>query len=105
MNTQSSEEVKAHHLTHNLSPLKVVVFRVVFIIVLLLMVPLIAMQFTDEVNWQLNDFILMAVLLFTFSICTILMIRKLPKKRVLLSLSAIILFLFVWAELAVGLFS
>jgi uncharacterized membrane protein len=73
---------------------------------LLLMIPLVAMQFTSEVNWTLSDFILMGVLIFTVSSLFVLVARKVQKKS-RLAVGAVFLlgFLWLWAELAVGVFT
>lgn len=71
--------------------------------VLILSVPLIAMQITEAVNWDLFDFLVMAVLVVSIGSVFILLARSFPAKHrpVLFALCAL-LFLFVWAELAVG---
>ena len=72
----------------------------------LLLIPLIAMQFTDEVNWSLFDFLIAAVLLFGTGFMIDLVIRKTKnlKYRVIILVVIIITFLLIWAELAVGVF-
>lgn len=72
----------------------------------LLLIPLIAMQFSDEVNWKLADFIIAGVLLLgTGLICEFVM-RKVKKKenRIALIVVIIALLLLIWVELAVGIF-
>ncbi len=73
---------------------------------LVLSVPFIAMQFTNEVKWSLFDFIVMGILLFgTASIIEfILRYVKTTTSRMILSGIAFIVFLLIWAELAVGIF-
>ena len=51
-----------------------------FTILLLLLIPLVAMQFTSEVNWTLSDFVVGGMLLFGTGIICELVIRKLKKK-------------------------
>ncbi|MBT3417480.1 MAG: hypothetical protein HN427_01770 [Flavobacteriales bacterium] len=76
------------------------------IIILLLMIPLISMQFTDEVNWEKLDFSVAAILLVVlFSIHELFEMRiKSDSKKRLAILFSIIIFIIVWAELAVGVF-
>ncbi|MBT6013847.1 MAG: hypothetical protein HOG85_03420 [Flavobacteriales bacterium] len=76
------------------------------IIILLLMIPLISMQFTDEVNWEKLDFSVAAILLVVlFSIHELFEMRiKSDSKKRLDILFSIIIFIIVWAELAVGVF-
>ena len=72
----------------------------------ILLIPLIAMQFTEEVNWTMGDFIVAGTLLLGFSLLLDFALRqsKRSRYRVLITISILILFLLLWAELAVGLF-
>lgn len=80
-------------------------FTIIFLIVTaLLSIPLIAMQFTDEVQWSSMDFLVMGVLLLVTALGIDWAIRKAGKMKVIVSLFLILLFLLIWAELAVGLF-
>ena len=76
------------------------------IIAVILFIPLVAMQFTTEVDWNLMDFITMGVLLLVVGLSCELVLRKVKSKRNRLILCALVLLLFfiVWVELAVGLF-
>lgn len=75
-------------------------------IVFLLLVPLIAMQFTEEVKWTLSDFVVMSVLLFVTGFAFEFVMRMVKKTSHRITFCAIILlgFLLIWAELAVGIF-
>jgi len=70
----------------------------------MLLVPLVAMQFTSEVNWTGGDFIVAGVLLGGTGLLFELATSKLRSRRTRMIAGAVILlgFLFVWAELAVG---
>ncbi len=72
----------------------------------LLLIPLIAMQFSTEVNWSPFDFAVMGIMLSTLGIALEVILRIFPKKSQRIWLIAIIFlfFLLVWAELAVGVF-
>lgn len=74
---------------------------------LILLIPFIAMQFSSEVNWSLLDFIVMGTLLLGVGLLLEVVLRKVPKKNNRIALIAIIfvLFLLIWAELAVGIFN
>jgi hypothetical protein len=75
-------------------------------VALLLLVPLIAMQFTGEVNWTLSDFVVAGVLLLgTGIMCELVMrkVKEVEKRIVICGVILIVLFL-IWAELAVGVF-
>ncbi|HSN48820.1 MAG TPA: hypothetical protein VLR29_08675 [Flavobacterium sp.] len=76
------------------------------IMALLLLLPLIAMQFTKEVNWTLFDFVVAGVLLFGTGILCELAIRKIKNTKYRIAAVAIILaaLLLLWSELAVGFF-
>ena len=75
-------------------------------ITLLLLLPLIAMQFSEEVLWSSSDFIIMGILLLGTGLLCELVLRKVTgtRKRVVLCLMILLVFLLVWAELAVGIF-
>ena len=73
---------------------------------LILLIPLIAMQFTSEVNWNRIDFVVMGLLLFTSGSAFVLISRKIPRRRrILTGIVIAMAFLYVWAELAVGIFT
>ena len=75
-------------------------------VLLLLLIPLIAMQFTDEVLWSPLDFLVMGTLLISLGLAIELVIRKVKKRKPRIILLGVVLmaFLLVWAELAVGIF-
>ncbi|NBW76351.1 MAG: hypothetical protein EBR34_11195 [Sphingomonadaceae bacterium] len=70
----------------------------------LLLVPAVAMQFTPEVNWGVEDFLAAAVLLGGGGLALEVAARLLadPRKRALAALVILGLLLVLWAELAVG---
>lgn len=72
---------------------------------ILLLIPLIAMLFTDAVDWTWLDFLLMGTLIFCSGLASILIIRKSENivYRVACSLAFATAFLLVWVNLAVGL--
>jgi hypothetical protein len=73
---------------------------------LLLLIPLSAMQFTKEMNWDETDFIVMGFLIFVTSSLFVLVARKLSRKYwPVISVVFATAFLFLWAELAVGIFT
>jgi hypothetical protein len=73
---------------------------------ILLLTPFIAMQFTEEVNWTLTDFVIGGALLFGTGLVIELVLRNSQKikYRNTLIVAVIIIFLLIWAELAVGIF-
>jgi hypothetical protein len=70
----------------------------------LLLIPLIAMQFTDEVAWDLMDFIVAGILLAGAALAHILAARLLPNYRLVSGGVVAVVLALVWAELAVGIF-
>ncbi len=52
---------------------------IVLTVVVLLLMPLIAMQFTNEVNWTLSDIVVAGVLLLGTGLICELVIRKIKK--------------------------
>jgi len=81
------------------------VFRVALVTALILLVPLVAMQFTDEVNWELNDFVVMGILIFGTGLALDLVARKANERyRVAIGTAVVAAFLLIWVELAVGIF-
>lgn len=82
------------------------ILLILIVIATLLLVPFIAMQFTDEVAWDSSDFLIMGILLFSVGLLCEVILRnvKIPKNRILFYTILLILFFLVWAELAVGVF-
>ncbi len=72
----------------------------------ILLIPFIAMQFTDEVVWSISDFAIMGVLLYGTGLLCELVLRKVKtlQNRILICGAVVIAFLLIWAELAVGIF-
>ena len=78
----------------------------VFSPLLLLLIPLVGTLVFNEVNWSFFDFIVMGILIlsFSFGIKQVLKTTKNTKYRILIIGLILILFLLIWAELAVGIF-
>ena len=72
----------------------------------LLSIPMVAMQFTNEVDWTLSDFVTAGILLLSTGLAIELVIRNLKAgalRTIVLVVILLVLFL-IWAELAVGIF-
>ncbi|HCX23386.1 MAG: hypothetical protein CMB80_33065 [Flammeovirgaceae bacterium] len=75
-------------------------------ILILLSVPFIAMQLTEDVAWSGFDFLVMGGLLTVVGIGIEIAIRKLKtfNQRFIAVAVVVLFFLLIWIELAVGLF-
>jgi len=73
---------------------------------LLLLIPLIGMTITDEINWSPFDFIIMGFLLTFLGIGINFVINRIKnfKNRILYIGILVLIFLLIWAELSVGIF-
>lgn len=73
-------------------------------VVILLLVPFIAMWFTNEVDWKILDFAIMGVLLLGTGLLCELVMRKVKgiKNRIIICGAILFAFFLIWAELAVG---
>lgn len=72
----------------------------------ILLIPFIAMRYSDAVDWTWGDFIIAAILLFEVAIM-VYYINKRAKKtgmRLLFYIVLALILILVWAELAVGVF-
>ena len=80
--------------------------NILIVVAILLSIPLIAMQFTDEVSWTILDFVVIGILLLSIGFICELTIRKVNKikHRIAICITILVVFLLIWAELAVGIF-
>ena len=80
--------------------------KILRIVGLLLTIPLIAMQLTDEVKWSLFDFIIMGAMLSITGLVGEVILKKVKKykHRLILYIAIVMIFFLIWAELAVGIF-
>ena len=79
---------------------------IILVVALLLIIPLIAMQFTNEVNWNILDFIVAGILLLGTGLAFNFVMQKVKNTKFRIAICLVILaFLFlIWTELAVGIF-
>ncbi len=73
----------------------------------ILMIPLVAMQFTTEVNWTASDFVAAGILIGFTGLVMTLALRKFrtPRGRLVAIGMIGLSFLYLWAEMAVGIFT
>lgn len=75
-------------------------------VAVLLCIPLVAMQFTNEVNWKLSDFIIAGGLLLGTGLLIEVVAQNIKDKRTRIGIvfAILIVLILVWIELAVGIF-
>jgi hypothetical protein len=80
------------------------IIRIALVTVFLLLIPLVAMQFTDEVDWNLFDFVVAGALLFGSGLTYELIARKGGNTayRAAVGVAVATALLLVWINLAVG---
>lgn len=73
---------------------------------LILIIPLVAMQFTEAVVWEVGDFAVAALLLISFGLGSVLIARQRGRLSLPMFLGAMMIVGVgvIWIELAVGLF-
>jgi hypothetical protein len=73
----------------------------------ILLIPLIGMQFPTGFDWSLSDFVIIGVLIYGIGSLFILGARKIrqPSRRLLFGAACLLLLMYIWAELAVGIFT
>ena len=80
--------------------------KIVLVALSLLFIPFIAMQFTEQVDWSIGDFLIMAFMLIVYSVAINFALHRLYGSKQSLIIFVIgLLFFLLWAELAVGIFN
>jgi len=80
--------------------------KILRVVGLLLLIPLIAMQLTNEVNWSLFDFMIMGAMLTITGLLGGVIFKRVKNSgyRLILTITIVLILFLLWAELAVGLF-
>lgn len=80
------------------------IIRILLVVLLILLVPLVTMQFTDQLVWGVADFVIAGILLFGAGLIYTFVARKAPTAahRILIGILVAIVLIFIWMELAVG---
>lgn len=81
-------------------------FGIVTTVALLLMIPFIGMQFSNQVNWGMEDFVAAGILLFGTGLACEVILRtvKTKQNRIVFCVVFLIALALIWVELAVGIF-
>jgi len=81
--------------------------RIVLATVVILLAPLIAMQFSEDVNWSLGDFVVAGALLLIAGLVLDQIVTKVhgPSRKLVAVGVLALAFVYIWAELAVGVFT
>ena len=79
---------------------------IILTVAFLLLIPLVAKLFTNEMKWSLFDFIVAGALLLGTGLICELVLRTIKKieYRIILCAAILLALLVIWAELAVGVF-
>lgn len=90
----------------NILPKPKVILIIISIVIFLLLIPFIAMQFTNEVDWSVIDFVMAGVLLLGTCLAIEFVLRKVKNTnhRIIICILILLALLLLWLELAVGLF-
>jgi len=80
------------------------ILTVLVVTALILMLPLIAMQFSEEVDWKPGDFIVIGTMFIGAGLAFVYTARRIDGagRRLALAGAFFVALLYVWAELAVG---
>lgn len=80
---------------------------IVITVLFLLCIPLIAMQFSDDINWDMTDFLIAALLLLVTGLIIELVVRKVSNTnyKLLVIAGIIILMILTFIEIGVGVFN
>jgi len=78
---------------------------IALVAVALLLIPFVAMQFTDAVKWTWFDFAVAGTLLFGMGSAFVLVARKIRGHYAVLVVGFALALVLIWVELAVGFFT
>ena len=82
------------------------IIRNMLVAQLVLLVPLVAMQFSEEWDWKVGDFIIVGVLLAGVGFAYELILHGLKNnlRQALMGAGLAVVMVLIWVELAVGIF-
>ena len=102
--TAVPDDLELKTIKHVRHSIRLQMWYVAFTTAAILLAPLVAMQFTDEVNWGLLDFIVMGILLFGTGL-TYVLISRISESivyRTAVGVAVVAGLLLIWLNLAVG---
>ncbi len=104
---KSKQGLSGHKPVKAASTSKNSLIRIAASAVLVLLVPLVAMQFSDGVNWGPADFLIAFGLLFGAGLAYTLAIKKAQGtgRKAFIGAAVLVVLMVIWAQLAVGIFS
>jgi hypothetical protein len=70
-----------------------------------LVIPLLGNQFVEGWNWSPSDFVVMGAIVFITGVMLDVGWRKAGRHRLIAVATIVVLFLWLWAELSVGVFT
>jgi hypothetical protein len=74
--------------------------------ILLLLIPALGMLISSEIQWQVMDFVVMGAMIFGFSAIFVLLSRRTSSSnKIYLAVLVLFIFIALWTELAVGIFT
>lgn len=98
------DDLEMKTIKHLRKGIRLQIWYVAFATAAILVAPLLAMQFTDEVSWGLLDFIVMGILLFGAGL-TYVLISRISESfayRTAVGVAVVAGLLLIWVNLAVG---
>lgn len=83
------------------------ILQVAIVTLMILLLPAVGMQVSHDVNWSVTDFLVAGTLIFVTGMGLQAVLYNVQDKQRRLIFAALILLLFayIWAELAVGIFT
>lgn len=81
--------------------------RAAIVTVAILLIPFIGTNISSEWNWSMADFLIMGTLIFGFGMIFQAAVNKVKdhNSKIIVGIVIIGIFLYVWAEMAVGIFT
>ncbi len=104
LNTVVPDDLEMKTIKHVRHSIRLQIWYVAFATSAILVAPLVIMQFTNEVNWGILDFIVMGILLFCTGLAYVLISRisESIAYRTAVGVAVVAGLLLIWINLAVG---